>query len=864
MRTKGLRCLSILLLSLCAYGVAKGQTSATLSGRVTSLDGHPISDVVVKATQAKRMLAFTTTNAEGRYSLTFSAEGLIVLSFRHLSFAGDTLMVTATGQPQAIDMVLTPSEVSLQEVKVKAPPVRLEGDTIKYTLAQFATTDDVTLEDGLKRIPGMEIDETGAISFMGKGISNFYIEGLDLLGGRYNLATRGIPVDYASQVEVLTHHHDKRIDRDEESEEVAVNVRLSKKAKFRPFGKSEAGLGWQEDELRYGLGLTGLLFNKDFQTICAAKASNQDDFASYDMNDHAGGDNVESKATQLLGSLSGGESPQGHSRYRRDVMATANTISRLDTATTLRVNASYTFQRSASSVTSTTEYDLGDGQTIVGELTNTMQRQHKPSLNLRYVKDQSDNYWYDELKLAGNFAYGECPVTMWGERDDEVWQQRQASSLRLRNDLLHIFRVGTHKMRIFSQVGLTRTPRLKMSLGSIRQTAQSTGLYTDHYTSFTLRLGSGWRINLPLSLMANYDFIEAMRMADAQASPSRLNGWTLSPRLSPGTDWRSRNQRLFIEAALGVRWISMMFTEHVTSQRTQLHKLYVEPSAHLRYATSPMTEWHLRSALTNSTGDLLDLLTTPAQTSFRTQTAGSGILAHNRVWGSSAEVKHNIPLRFLSLTASVAWNQSKCDVMAARQVTGSDVSESALVHDNTTHTASAKASVSKNILPIYTKVTLAGEWNWYRTHILSQQTPTTLTGQNWSGQVSAQVSPLSWTELDYTCHVGRNTSRHSDVRRGTWNIQHAATLTLRPSARLSFYGTLQQSHQRMADKTDRDFTLLDAGARYKCRRYVLTAELDNLLDTRHYAYSYFSGTATVNRDHDLCGRSFFISIAWQH
>lgn len=849
-----------------------GQSAPTLSGRVTSLNGQPVADVVVTAVQGKRMLAFGSTDANGNYSLSFKAQGQVIMSFRHLAFAQDTLMVQADGKSQTIDMVLTPQAVSLQEVAVKAPPVRLEGDTVKYTLAQFAAKDDVTLEDGLKRIPGMEIDESGAISFMGKGISNFYIEGLDLLGGRYNLATRGIPVDYASQVEVLTHHHDKLIDRDEESEEVAINVRLSKKAKFRPFGKSEAGTGWQEDEPLYGLGLTGLLFNKDFQTICAAKVSNQNDFASYDMTDHSSGSSLETKATQLLSSLSGGESPQGRSRYRRDLMATANTIWRLDTASTLRVNVGYTFQRGTSSTTTTTLYDLGDLQITVGELTRTMQRQHSPSLDLRYVKDLSDSYWYDDLKMAGNFACGECPVTLWGESDDEVWQQRRASSFRLHNNLLHIFRIGNHKMRLYSQVAFTRTPLLRMTLGSVRQTAQSTGLYTDHRTNFTLRLGSGWRINLPVSLMANYDFLEAIQTSSlptddgwgGASASSRLHGWTISPRLSPGTDWRSRNQKLFFETSVGVRWISMMFTEQVASQHTDLHKLYVEPSAHLRYSISPMTEWHLRSSLTNSTGDVLDLLTTPVQTSFRTQTAGSGILAHSQAWNTSAEFKHNLPLRFLSLTASAAWTQSKCDVMTARQVTGTDVSESALSHDNTTNAASAKASVSKNILPIYTKITLTGEWNWYRTHILSQQMPTTLTGQGWGGQLAAQISPLSWTELDYTCHVGSNTSRYSDVRRNTWNLQHVATLTLRPTARLSFYCTLLQSHQRMADKTNRNFTLLDAGARYKCKRYVLTAELDNLLDTRHYAYSSFSGTATVNRDYNLCGRSFFVSIAWQH
>ena len=102
-----------------------------------------------------------------------------------------------------VDMVLTPKAVSLKEVTVKPDPLRQRGDTLSHNLASFLGKGDVTLEDGLKRLPGVDVSQNGGISYMGKPISQFNIEGMDLLGGKYNLATRNIPADYVTQVEIV-------------------------------------------------------------------------------------------------------------------------------------------------------------------------------------------------------------------------------------------------------------------------------------------------------------------------------------------------------------------------------------------------------------------------------------------------------------------------------------------------------------------------------------------------------------------------------------------------------------------------------------------------------------------------------------
>jgi hypothetical protein len=84
-----------------------------------------------------------------------------------------------------------------------------------------------------------------------------------MLGGKYNLATRNIPVSYVTHVEVIRNYYDKKIDKDKPSEAVAMNIRLSNKAKFKSFGTEEAGNGYMDDDnnqLQYLAGVTGMLF----------------------------------------------------------------------------------------------------------------------------------------------------------------------------------------------------------------------------------------------------------------------------------------------------------------------------------------------------------------------------------------------------------------------------------------------------------------------------------------------------------------------------------------------------------------------------------------------------------------------------
>ena len=227
-----------------------------VKGRVINLQNKPVSDVIVKLVKGSKTLAFTTTNVRGEYTMSLkeTPSGETQLQFSHVSYEKESEKLELNSKVKTVDMVLTPKTISLKEVKIKGNPLRQRGDTLVHNLASFLGKGDVTLEDGLKRLPGVDVAKSGAISYMGKPISQFNIEGMDLLGGKYNLATRNIPADYVTQVEIVRNHHSRRVEKDVPSNEVSMNIKLSNKAKFKPFGQEEAGAGASPPALSKGRG----------------------------------------------------------------------------------------------------------------------------------------------------------------------------------------------------------------------------------------------------------------------------------------------------------------------------------------------------------------------------------------------------------------------------------------------------------------------------------------------------------------------------------------------------------------------------------------------------------------------------------
>ena len=814
-----------------------------------------------------------------------------------------------------MDMVLTPKAVSLKEVTVKSDPLRQKGErlrvgehssgiTLSHNLASFLGKGDVTLEDGLKRLPGVDVSQNGGISYMGKPISQFNIEGMDLLGGKYNLATRNIPADYVTQVEIVRNHHSRRVEKDVPSNEVSMNIKLSNKAKFKPFGQEEAGIevaphsapegatidpqhgnvslsGDERGALRALVGLTGMMFTNKFQTICSVKGGNYKGFARADMYDHFGGSDVSTRATSLFGGFDGGAPPQGEYLYQRNGMATLNGILRTDSFTTMKVNADYSYHRATHDISQSTTYMAGTGDYVtVSEQTSPITKIHLPKLSVNYLKNADRVYLSETFVLKGKFEENEGDVVAnrWSSESHQarldgrvvtevdevsgslVEQRRKTSSFEVGNELFWMGRTEKGARRhVHASVSFRRTPTLRLSFSQdgtdYGQTAQSSTLSMNVGSSFQIPIGKSFRLNLPVSVSAMYDDLETYRTATGEMNDIR--GWAFTPTLNPGFEIHSRNRRFYLSAGIGAALKGLYYN------KLNYTKPVLNPSMGINYTFSANSKLSFSTGYTTSIGDMMTLLTEPMQVDYRSVRTSSGIIGESNTWHTSGEWKWQLPMQYFTLSLAASHSEGKQNTLTSQSVSGIDVSSTALLRDSRSRSTSFSASVTKNIPSLFAKLGADASYGFGDSEQAVNANIIKVRSNNYNLHGNASVTPIQWLELRYDIRYGWSRSRYSEESNTVTSLTHSGSIHVFPIATLDL--SLDYDHVRRQLTTDqyKRMSLFNASAQYKWKQCVLRLELTNLLNQRSYSYTVFDGINTYIYDYGLCGRTMMLRATFK-
>ena len=873
------------LLYIILYVVLTASASAQVrvTGRITDLQQKPVSDVIVKLMSGNRTLAFTSSNAQGGYMLELkeAPKNEVMLLFNHISYEKESESLTLKEKETKIDRMLTPKNISLKEVKVKANPLWQKGDTLTHHLASFLGKGDVTLEDGLKRLPGVDVAKSGAISYMGKPISQFNIEGLDLLGGKYNLATRNIPADYVTNVEIVRNHHSRKVEKDVLSNEVSMNIKLAKKAKFKPFGQEEAGVGasppaplqGEGSGVKFLLGITGMMFTDTFQTICSLKGGNYKSFARADMYDHFGGNAISTPATSMFGGFDGGAPPQGEYLYQRNGMVTLNAINKLDSVTTVKVNADYSYHRATHDISQSSTYLSGDGSYVtVIEQTSPLTKTHLPKLSMNYQKNADHVYLSDEFFVKGMFEQNEGNIVANGM---PIGQHRSSSSFEIDNSFYWADKTakGTHRY-VSVPISFKRTPTLKLTFDQggkgYAQTAQSSTLTMNVHSSFTIPIGKTFRLKLPVALNAMYDDLETYREATADANDIR--GWAFNPTLNPGFDIHSRNRRFYLSAGLGAALKGLYYN------RMNYTKLVLNPSLGINYTFSANSKLSFSTGYSTHIGDMMTLLTEPMQVNYRMVRTSSGIIGESNTWSVSGDWKWQLPMQYFTLSLGASHSEDKRNTLNSQHIDGIDISSSAMLCDTRSRTTNFTIASTKNFPSLLTKLSAEANYGFGNGEQAVNASIIKIRSNNYNLHGNATVSPLAWLELRYDIRYGWSKSsltpdpspkgEGSDNRGGAGSetltsLSHSGAIHVFPISILDLSLSYEHVRRQIIADQFKHMSLFNASAQYKLKRLVLRLELDNLLNQRNYAYTVFDGINTYSYDFGLCGRTIMLRATFK-
>lgn len=225
----------------------------SLEGFVKDTQGVPLemANVIAINNETGGMASFSATDEKGAYKLKLAKDKSYTVRVSYMGFETEKKIYDTTNSKKELlyDFELIEKANQLDGVELTYEmPVTIKGDTIVYNADAFTTGKEKKLEDVLKKLPGIDINEDGDVEVEGKKVSKIMVEGKDFFDGDSKLATKNIPANAIKKVEVLKNYNEvsqmRGLENDEDA--IALNIRLKEGKDSFWFGEITAGGGAEE------------------------------------------------------------------------------------------------------------------------------------------------------------------------------------------------------------------------------------------------------------------------------------------------------------------------------------------------------------------------------------------------------------------------------------------------------------------------------------------------------------------------------------------------------------------------------------------------------------------------------------------
>ncbi|WP_353779609.1 carboxypeptidase-like regulatory domain-containing protein [Winogradskyella sp. 3972H.M.0a.05] len=242
----------IIVLLLFVAGQSFAQIK--MQGVVKDSIGTPLelANVIAINKETKALESFGVSNDEGKYILNLKKNTVYQLKVSYIGMKTIEEELSTKEADIARDFSMT-LDNALDAVELTYEmPVSIKGDTLVYNADSFKDGTERKLEDVLKKLPGVEVNDDGEIEVEGKTVSKVMVEGKDFFDGDSKLATKNIPSNAVDKVQVLKNYSEVSqlggVTNNQDN--IALNIKLKEGKKNFWFGNIVAGGGdSQEDGL---------------------------------------------------------------------------------------------------------------------------------------------------------------------------------------------------------------------------------------------------------------------------------------------------------------------------------------------------------------------------------------------------------------------------------------------------------------------------------------------------------------------------------------------------------------------------------------------------------------------------------------
>lgn len=238
-------------LFIATYSFSQNPSKVTIQGIVQDTFGAelPFATVMLLNPKDSALINFTQSNDKAAFSFKNMKNVAYLLKISYVGYLPyqQHLPPSVSEVNDLQNVKIKPITKELLEVVIKTAkaPLSIRGDTIEYNASSFKVPPGSTVEDLLRRLPGIDVDADGNIKAQGKDVKKLYVDGKTFFGDDPKSATKTLDANTISKVQVFNEKSEqaKLTGVDDGKKEKAMNLELKEEFKKGAFGKITGAVG---------------------------------------------------------------------------------------------------------------------------------------------------------------------------------------------------------------------------------------------------------------------------------------------------------------------------------------------------------------------------------------------------------------------------------------------------------------------------------------------------------------------------------------------------------------------------------------------------------------------------------------------
>ena len=799
------------------------------------------------------IVAYATTDKQGFYTLKATTQlSEVLLSISGFNIKQKTTRIKA--HSQTLDFHVEEENRILREVVVKSQKLWGNRDTLNYLVSAYTRDKDRSIGDVLKKLPGITIEDNGVIKYQGNPINHFYIENLDMLQGRYNLATQGIKAEDVATVQVLENHEHIRSRQDQTlSERAAINLKIKDKAKGIWSKSADLGTGYNHDETLWEAMLQTMYFGKDKQHMLRYSGDNLG--RSLEMGtDHYGFSSEEN--SRMVSLVEHSSPPIGNSLFGYRHSINLNNLAKLSDSITINYNLNYNHNFASGHSFSQTTYFLpnGEKQLLMEDIADRTHT-HSANIQLIYEMNLQRCYLKNAFSLWGrwNEGRGEIlsghqfhpPIPNGTSGDSSISQALHYRSLGVTNRTHWVYR--TAKGGGFEWISTNRvskTPQTLIIAGErpAHQDIEITAISTSNSFRLLRDLRSSkWTLSSSGNLNTNYTILtSALTHPNIPVAPyGDMNHLHTSVDLGPVAQYTSGNFQSKLSLPVALTYTAL-HNAAVEGEETDAHRLrlYLQPSFSLHWKASDYFTLNANTHYSVSETPWRKLLTANVMQNYRSLSRYRATLDNS--YNVGAHFKVTFKDIFSSVFAHLEgnWQRSWSDITYGTTLDAQahTIIEAAYMPNHSNRymlTAYGRKDIDWHTL----QIELSATRSWGESEMLRQSVLTTYRTTGYALQGTLAFDIASGYRLDYKATWQRQRSTAPQQTFTFDELSQRAELSLRllPS-RLFLNLHANHTHNSSLSSERKDYLFIGSSLQFKFSKKVeFNLNGDNLTNIRSYS-----------------------------